>query len=134
MLGQFTELRVYWPLHAHSNMPGKLMLLYALQLISHDPVTLSLLMVIVSNLGGLLLYVFVRDLFGDRRVALYALVLYLFVPAKLFFFPLMNPVTPVVAFGCLVLFQRWLQRTSAGVRLAAAWRCTRWCSSSRCRW
>ena len=119
VLGQFAELRTSWPLHAHSNMPGKLMLLYALQLISNDPVTLSLLMVIVSNLGGLLLYMFVRDLFGDRRVALYALVLYLFVPAKLFFFPLMNTVTPVVAFACLWLFQRWLQRASAGYAIAA---------------
>ena len=58
------------------------MLLYALELISNDPTILSWLLLAVSNLGGLLLYLFVRDLFGDRRIALYALVLYLFVPGS----------------------------------------------------
>jgi hypothetical protein len=101
-------------------MPGKLLLLYALERISNDPTVLSWLLLAVSNLGGLLLYLLVRDLFGDRQVALYALVLYLFVPAKLFFLPLMNTVTPVVAFACLLLFERWLQRASLGYGIAAA--------------
>ena len=107
-------------MHAHSNMPGKLLLLYALELVSNDPAVLSWLLLAVSNLGGLLLYLLVRDLFGDRRIALYALVLYLFVPAKLFFLPLMNTVTPVVTFACLLLFERWLQRASLGYAIAAA--------------
>src|SRR6185295_5846760 len=34
--------------------------------------------------------------------------LYLIVPAKLFFFPLMNTVTPVVVLWCACLLQRWL--------------------------
>ena len=101
-------------------MPGKLLLLYALELVSNDPAVLSWLLLAVSNLGGLLLYLLVRDLFGDRQIALYALVLYLFVPAKLFFLPLMNTVTPVVAFACLLLFERWLQRASLGYGIAAA--------------
>ena len=120
VLSHFAELRGNWPLHAHSNMPGKLMLLYALELISNDPTILSWLVLAVSNLGGLLLYLFVRDLFGDRRIALYALVLYLFVPAKLFVFPVMNTLTPVVTFVCLLLFERWLRWASLAYAIAAA--------------
>jgi len=120
VLTRFAELRGNWPMHANSNMPGKLLLLYALELVSNDPTLLSWLLLAVSNLGGLLLYLLVRDLFGDRQIALYALVLYLFVPAKLFFLPLMNTVTPVVTLACLLLFERWLQRTSLGYGIAAA--------------
>lgn len=119
VLADFTTLRDSWPLHAHSNMPGKLMVLYALELISNNPAVLAWLMVAVANLGGVLLYLFVRDLFGDRRVALYALALYLFVPARVYFFPLMTPVTPVVMLACMVLFQRCLQRASLGYAIAA---------------
>lgn len=110
VLEWFAELRGHWPLHAHSNMPGKLMLLYALELVSNDPVVLPWLLLAISNLGAVLLYLLVRDLFADRHLALYALVLYLFVPAKLFFFPLMNTVTPVAALACMLMFERWVQR------------------------
>jgi hypothetical protein len=120
VLTRFAELRGNWPMHAHSNLPGKLLLLYALELVSNDPTALSWLLLAVSNLGGLLLYLVVRDLFVDRQIALYALVLYLFVPAKLFFLPLMNTVTPVAAFACLLLFERWLQRARLGYGIAAA--------------
>ena len=51
---------------------------------------------------------FVRDLFDDRQTALLSLVLYLFVPGKLFFFPLLNTVTPVLILTCAYLLQRWL--------------------------
>jgi hypothetical protein len=64
--------------------------------------------VILSNLGGVLLYVFVRDLSGDGRFALASLVLYLFVPAKLYFFPLLNTATPFFVLLCACLLQRWL--------------------------
>lgn len=120
VLEWFAELRGNWPLHAHSNMPGKLMLLYALELLSNDPAVLAWLLIWISNLGGALLYLLVRDLFGDRLIALYALVLYLFVPARLFFMPLMNTVTPVFAFACLLLFERWVQRPNLGYGAAAA--------------
>jgi hypothetical protein len=108
VLSDFDRVRAYWPLHAQSNMPGKLMLVYALKHISRRPDVLAWLVVLTSNLGGVLMYVFVRDLFADRQVALYSLVLYLFVPAKLFFFPLLNTVTPVVVLCCACLVLRWL--------------------------
>jgi hypothetical protein len=80
---------------------------------------LAWLVVAVSNIGGIFLYVFVRDLFADRSVAWYSLVLYLFVPGKLYFMPLMNVVTPAVAFAVAVLILRWL-RTGRLLFAAAA--------------
>ena len=108
VLSEFGRVRRDAPLHAQSNMPGKLMLLYALRVLTVRPDILPWLVVIVSNLGGVLLYLIVRDLFDDRTVALYSLVLYLFVPAKLVFFPLMNTVTVVPLLLCLWLHVRWL--------------------------
>ncbi len=109
VLSDFERVRSYWPTHAQSNMPGKLMLVYALRQISKRPDVLPWLVVLVSNLGGALMYLFVRHLFEDRRVALYSLVLYLFVPARLFFFPLLNTVTPIVLLACACILLAWLQ-------------------------
>jgi hypothetical protein len=64
------------------------------------------------------MYQLVRRLFDDRTVALYAAILYLFVPAKLFFFPLMNTVTPVIALGLACVVVEWLR--TARVQWAAA--------------
>jgi len=111
VMTDFDRMREYFPLHAQSNMPGKLMLLYALRFLSKEPAVLPWLVVIVSNLGAVLMYFFVKDLFyDDKRMATIAAVLYLFVPAKLFFFPLMNTVTPVVTLACACLLTRWLTR------------------------
>ncbi len=109
ILGDFERVRAAWPLHAQSNMPGKILLVQLLGTISSDPGTLAWLVVVISNLGGVLVYLFVRDLFGDRRVALYSLVLYLFLPAKLYFFPLLNTVTPAVVLACGCLLLGWLR-------------------------
>jgi hypothetical protein len=130
VLGAFEELRSQWAPHAQSNMPGKLVLLYALEIFTQRPAALAWLVVVVSNLGALLMYMLVRDLFGDRRVqedpayadrrgqgdpadmnrrvALYAAVLYLFVPGKLLFFPVLNTVTPVPTLAAACVLVRWL--------------------------
>jgi hypothetical protein len=94
-------------------MPGKVLLVQALREITKRPAILPWLVIALSNLGGVLMYVFVRDLFRDRLVALFALVLYLFVPAKLYFFPLLNTVTPLVVLGCACLTLRWLSTGKA---------------------
>jgi methylthioxylose transferase len=111
-LVDFDRVRQYWPLHAQSNMPGKLLVLYALRQISKRPDVLPWLVIVVSNLGGFLMYGFVKELFGDRRVAVYSAILYLFVPAKLFFFPLMNSITPVAVLVCAYLGLRWMSHWS----------------------
>jgi methylthioxylose transferase len=110
VLREFDRLRSSWPLHAQSNMPGKLMLIYALRLVSEQPGALAWLVVGVANLGAALMYVFVRELFADRRIAIYSAVLYLVAPAKLYFFPLLNTVTPVIVLACAVLLLACLRR------------------------
>jgi hypothetical protein len=118
VLSAFTQIREGLPLHAQSNMPGKLVLLYGLELFTTNPAVLPWLVVVMSNLAALLMYQLVRRLFDDRTVALYAAILYLFVPAKLFFFPLMNTVTPVIALGLACAVVEWLR--TARVQWAAA--------------
>jgi hypothetical protein len=118
VLRNFDRLRASWPLHVQSNMPGKLMLVLALRNVSRQPGALAWLAVLVSNLGAALMYLFVRELFEDRRVAVYSAVLYLLVPAKLYFFPLLNTVTPVIVLACGVLVLMGL-RTGQVVHAAA---------------
>ena len=117
-LSQFAEVREGLPLHAQSNMPGKLVLMYGLELVTLNPVGLAWLVVVLSNLGALLMYRFVQRLFDDDTVALYAAILYLFVPSKLFFFPLMNTLTPVIALALACTVVEWLKTGRA--RWAAA--------------
>ena len=109
VLAEFGRARSDWPLHAQSNMPGKIMLLFALEVLSSRPAFLTWSIVALSSVGGALMYVFVRNLFGDKAVGLFSLILYLFVPARLFFLPLLNTVTPVMFLACACLVLRWLQ-------------------------
>ena len=108
LLSRFNRVRLNAPHHARSNMPGKTILTYGLELLSANPAILPWLVVILSNAGALLMFVFVRDIFADTRTALYSAVLYLFVPSRLFFFPLMNTVTPVVVLASACLLMKWL--------------------------
>ena len=109
VLSSFVQARDAMPLHAQSNMPGKLVLMYGLEVVTVSPVVLPWIVVILSNLGALLMYRFVRRLVEDHITALYSAVLYLFVPAKLFFFPLMNTITPVIALALACLIVEWLK-------------------------
>jgi len=117
-LRDFDRLRTSWPLHANSNMPGKLLFLYALEMLTRHPAALAWLVVFVSNAGAVLMYVLVQDLFADSRAALYSAILYLLVPAKLFFMPLLNTVTPVVALASAVLLVKWLGTARASFAAA----------------
>jgi hypothetical protein len=104
LLRDFDRLRPTLSIHPRSNMPGKLMLVYLLERLSQDPRWLSWFVIAISNLGGVFLYLIVRDVFHDQATALLALVFYLFVPAKIFFFPVLNTVTPAVMLCCLYLW------------------------------
>jgi hypothetical protein len=122
ILGDFERLRPSWALHAQSNLPGKLLLVRALTHLSTRPDVLAWLIVVISSLGGVLVHIFVRDLFADRVFASLAAILYLFTPATFCFFPLLNTVTPVVTFACACLLMRWLHtgRTIYAALLGAA--------------
>jgi len=118
VLRGFDWLRVAWPMHAKSNMPGKIIFLYVLELLSTNTAVLPWLVVGVSNVvGGAAMYLFVRDFFHDRRAALMALILYLVVPSKMYFFPLLNTVTPVFVLSAAWLATRTF-RTSGVVAAA----------------
>ena len=108
ILTRFERRRHTWPLHAKSNLPGKLLLVRALTHVSKRPEVLAWLIVGLSNLGAVLLYILVRTLFADRFVAGLSAILYLFTPAKLYFFPLLNTVTPVAVLVCACLMVGWL--------------------------
>jgi hypothetical protein len=108
VLRDFERLRRELPTHARSNMPGKLLFVSALEHLSPRPATIAWIVVVISNLGAVLLYLFVRDLFDDPIVAYLSLILYLFVPAKLYFFPVLNTITPVLILACVWLWQRAL--------------------------
>ena len=122
ILSRFERRRHTWALHAQSNLPGKLLFVRGLTRISMRPESVAWLTVIVSNLGALLLYVFVRDLMADRFVGALSAILYLFTPAKLYFFPLLNTVTPVAVLLCACLMMWWMasQRVIFAVLLGIA--------------
>ena len=119
VLSDFDSARAAMPLHAQSNLPGKLIFVYALEQLTLRADVLAWITIVVSNLGALLMYRFVRELIADPLIAFYAAVLYLFVPARLFFLPLMNTVTPLflLAFGIALL--RWLNTGRALHAVAA---------------
>jgi hypothetical protein len=123
ILGEPERLRRRrWAIHVQSNLPGKLLLVRALTHLSTRADVLAWTIVVLSNLGGVLLYVFVRHLFADRFLAGLSMILYLFTPAKLYFFPLLNTVTPVVVLACACLLLRWVDtgRTIYAALLGAA--------------
>jgi hypothetical protein len=89
--------------HVSANLAGKVLFFHALRAVTDSPQVTALLILCVSNLGGVLAYEIVRELYGSRRAGHAALVLYLLLPSKVYFFPLMNTVTPV-----FILLPLWL--------------------------
>lgn len=102
-LAHFLDVRENLPLHATSNMPGKGLFFYALRLFGDSPAAFAIVILLVSNLGGFFVHALAFRLSGSPRGAFYAAVLYWLHPGKLFFFPLLNTVTPV-----LLLASLWL--------------------------
>jgi hypothetical protein len=108
-LREFDRLHPGFPVHPRSNMPGKTLFVYALERISNQPSILVWLVIGVSNVASVLMYLCARELTGDKETALYALILSLFVPGRLFFFPVPNTITPVWVLMCLYLWLRSLR-------------------------
>lgn len=108
ILSRYHALAQSLPVHARSNMPGKILLYHGLRLVTGDPQSLAILIIAISNLGGILLYFIVSTIYASRAIALSSLVLYLFIPAKIYFLPLLNIVSPVPMLACLLLVVRFL--------------------------
>jgi hypothetical protein len=122
VLRHFNSVRRGGPLHVQANMPGKLVLIYALELLTHNSRWLAASIAVVSSLGGFLIYTFVAELTANRRAALFAAILFWLYPARLFFLPIMNTVTPVIVLGCACLLSWWLRtgRTIPAILLGLA--------------
>ncbi|WP_439629651.1 hypothetical protein [Gemmata sp.] len=93
--------------HVRANLAGKVLFFHALRAVTDSPRATALLILCVSNLGGVLAYAIARELYGSRRTGHAALVLYLLLPAKVYFLPLMNTVTPVFIMVPLWLLMRF---------------------------
>ncbi len=109
ILARFDELISSFPHHATTNMPGKILLYDILMLFTSSPRIMGYLVIVVSSLGALLLYGICKQLFHDKRTAFYALILYALIPCKLFFFPILNTVSPVIILLCLYLFLAYIE-------------------------
>lgn len=110
ILREFELLTSSFPLHARSNMPGKILFFQLLGVFTRSPQRMGYLIVIASTFGGLFLYGICRLLFKDRWISYSALILYALLPSKLFFFPILNTVTPVFILLSLLLFIAYLEK------------------------
>ena len=110
ILSKYIELAPSFPLHAGSNLPGKILLFELFKIITSSTEVMGYLVIILSSLGALLLYGICKQLFKDRQIAFYALTLYVLIPSKLVFFPVLNTVTPVFILLFFLLFLVYLDK------------------------
>lgn len=109
ILAKFNQLDPSLPPHARSNMPGKILLFELMKVFTSSPRIMGYLIIALSSLGALLLYGICKQLFHDKQTAFYSLILYSLIPSKLFFFPILNTVTPVITLLCLYLFVAYIE-------------------------
>ncbi|WP_155372674.1 hypothetical protein [Catellatospora vulcania] len=116
-IGNYMGLVEQLPPHARTNMPGKTMLYFVLDALGLGPAAMGVAVLALANLSAVLLWLIARDLTGDRRIALYTLVLGLFLPGALYFVPVLNAVSPVPILLALWLHVRFLKTRRAGYAL-----------------
>jgi hypothetical protein len=112
ILREFDSLAPSLSFHARTNMPGKILLFEFFTLFTSSPEIMGYLVIALSTLGGLLLYVICKQLFHNQQTAFYALTLYVLIPGKLFFFPILNTVTPVFILLSFTLFLLYIEKKS----------------------
>ena len=99
------------PAHVRANMPGKVLLYEGLRVFTENPTALGILIIAISDLGGVLVYFVVNELYKSRATSLSSLVLYLFIPAKIYFLPLLNIVSAIPVLLALLLLMKFLRST-----------------------
>lgn len=109
ILSEFTSLAPTFPLHAQSNMPGKILLFQFINWFTSSTHAMGIIVILISTIGGLIFYGICKHLFHDTRIAFYGLILYALVPSKLFYFPILNTVTPVFLLISLYLFVIYIE-------------------------
>ncbi|MCX6339514.1 MAG: hypothetical protein NTX71_06300 [Candidatus Aureabacteria bacterium] len=109
LLRHYETIAPRMPRHVRSNMPGKIVFFSLMRALTASPRVMGWLVILISNIGALLTYALVKRIFHNAQTAIYSLILYLFIPAKIFFFPILNTVTPVFILLTLLLFLRYLE-------------------------
>jgi len=104
ILTEYNNLVSVFPMHVRANLPGKILFFELLQVFTSSPEVTGYLIVSFSTLGSVFIYGICCKLFLNKAGALYAFVLYALVPGKLFFYPLLNTITPVFMLLCIYLF------------------------------
>jgi hypothetical protein len=118
LLEHYSRIVPTLPLHAKANLPGKVLLFQGIRALTTSPQTIGYVVVALSAVGGVLLYLVTRELFGSKPIALNAMLLFFVLPAKSSFIASLNTVTPVFALG-LLLVLLWYLRTNAPALLVA---------------
>jgi len=107
LLSRYDEISKTLPFHTVTNMPGKILFFYFLKIFTTSAQTMGYLIVIFSNIGAIFSYYVCKYIFKNKLAALYCLILYLFLPAKFFFFPILNTVSPVFILFSLFLMLKY---------------------------
>jgi hypothetical protein len=110
------------PAHARTNMPGKFVLFKLLFAITPSPAMIALMLIFLSVVGAVGVYLVARELEADRRAALCAMAIYLVLPGRAVFLPILNTITPIAILLVFWLFLRALRAPSmrSGALIGAA--------------
>ncbi len=109
VLSQFQKGLPGLTAHAVTNMPGKILFFQFLGLFTKSPQIMGYLIILISSLGGLLLYAITKHLFQNKIAGFYTLLLYILIPCKVFFLPILNTVTPIFILLALFFLIRYLE-------------------------
>jgi hypothetical protein len=86
-----------------ANMPGKTLFYKLIQHITIDASVIGFLIIIISNLTGIIVFYLSKALFDEKLIAWSALLLCLFTPAKIQFQPILNTISPLLIYLSLLL-------------------------------
>src|SRR5262249_22029806 len=119
LLADFARVTSGLPLHAQHNMPGKLLFYHVLRAATDDPAVIAIVILVLSSLGGVVLYAIAARTIDSPASGVDAMWLWMIVPSKVSFHPLLNVVSPVPA---LVAVWCALRAVAAGsTSRVAAW-------------
>jgi hypothetical protein len=106
------------PLHAVGNMPGKVLLFRAMHAVGASPDAMAVTILVLGNLVGALVFLVALELLEDRAAAVAAMALWVLLPSRLVFAPILNGVAALPVVLALWLWIRFLR--GGGTALAAA--------------
>lgn len=104
ILQNFSEFASQFPsVHVQANMPGKTLFYKLIQHITIDANVIGFFIIIISNLTSVIVFYLSKALFEEKLISWSALLLCLFVPAKIQFQPILNTISPLLIYLSLLL-------------------------------